>query len=177
MNRIVYGKNAFSIVCTPRQQQLRNRNLATIRRGTNLHDLLPAVSRRGLLRLVCRDGVRVRREAYIHACGVVLSRDPLKDLRHTGGSTTQRNERGQLTPTPPVRGDATIFFALGDGKSVSGVKSMTPHTRSRVAAPAPEVRSAIKVIDFIRGVTCHLPFQRDIYGLPDPRMSTCSDIS
>ena len=35
-----------------------------------------------------------------------------------------------LTAIPPPTGDAIRFFALVDGKSVSGVKSMTPHTKS-----------------------------------------------
>ena len=55
------------------------------------------------------------------------------------------------------------FLALTIGKSVSGVKSMTPQTRSVFAYMRQYEDPACNV-----GITCCLPLQRNIDSLPDP---------
>lgn len=56
------------------------------------------------------------------------------------------------------------FLALTIGKSVSGVKSMTPQTRSVFAYMRQYEDPACNV----GTITCCLPLQRNIDSLPDP---------
>ena len=45
--------------------------------NAHLDDLLPAILRGSLLRLVCRDGIRIRLQAHVDPGSATLSRDVL----------------------------------------------------------------------------------------------------